>query len=113
MTTHTFSPALGQHYTKAQGHSIVSRFTTWCNKQQHNRMLWQAIILTLHGCVLTPVTMLVSIQGGTDNYLYIPVIAAMAVNLVPNLAALPTKITIPVFLLSIVMDLVIIAAVLL
>lgn len=112
MATNTLIPAINNSYIKPlAGTSLMSRFINWCNAQQNNRLLWQGVILAVHGCILTPIAMLFSLQAGADSYLYIPVIIAMAINLIPNLAALPTKITIPVFLLSILMDLAIIVAV--
>ena len=45
---------------------------------------------------------------GNNLYLFVLAIAAMGMTLVTNLAALPTKITIPVFVLSILIDLAIV-----
>lgn len=111
MTHNSFSPALHHAYVKPAAHqNIVQRFINWCNAQQQHRLLWMGVILALHGCVLTPVAMLLSLQAGAGNFLFVGVIAAMVVNLVPNLAALPTKITIPVFFLSILVDVLVVLA---
>lgn len=45
--------------------------------------------------------------AGANLTLFIVAIAAMGMSLVTNLAAMPTKITIPVFALSILIDLVV------
>jgi hypothetical protein len=42
---------------------------------------------------------------GNNLYLFVLATAAMGMTLVTNLAALPTKITLPVFVLSILIDL--------
>lgn len=46
--------------------------------------------------------------AGTNLTLFIIAIAAMGMSLVTNLAAMPTKTTIPVFVLSILIDLAVI-----
>lgn len=111
MTTNTFLPAFGSNYIKpVQGTSIFKRFITWCASKEEKRLLWQGITLTVHGCILTPASMLAALLAGVDNYLYIPVIIAIAIAFISNLAALPTKITIPVFFLSVLIDLGVITA---
>jgi len=64
-------------------------------------------MITAHGCVITPITIRFVMFSG-NNFAFWPwIIAAMTMSLVTNLAALPTKITIPIFFLSIIIDLVI------
>jgi hypothetical protein len=48
--------------------------------------------------------------GGNNLYLFVLAIAAMGMILITNLAALPTNITIPIFFLSILIDLVLVAS---
>jgi hypothetical protein len=50
------------------------------------------------------------LMGGNSLPLFILAIVSMGMTLVTNLAALPTKITIPVFFLSILIDLGIVIA---
>ena len=58
--------------------------------------------------VLTIFTMFAVILAG-NHFIFWPfIIGGMGITLVVNLAALPTKITIPVFFFSVLMDLVII-----
>jgi hypothetical protein len=90
--------------------SIWSRFINWTEGQQHNRLLWLGISLTGHGCILTPITIMAVLLAGTNLFLFVLALVAMGMSLVTNLAALPTRITIPVFILSILIDIVIIAA---
>jgi hypothetical protein len=80
----------------------------WCEGQQKNRLLWLGVSLTAHGCILTPITIMAVLLAGTNLVLFVLALVAMGVSLVTNLAALPTKITIPVFVFSIVLDIVII-----
>lgn len=111
MTTNTFFPSINSNYIKpAPGISLFKRFIAWCSGKEEERLLWQGIILGIHACVLTPVALLMAVLAGTGNYLYIPVIIAITINVISNLAALPTKITIPVFFFSILIDLGVIAA---
>jgi len=46
--------------------------------------------------------------AGTNMFLFVLAIVAMGASLVTNLAALPTRITIPVFILSTLIDIAII-----
>lgn len=94
----------------AQTHkvSIIRRFFSWCTHQENNRLIWLALIITAHSCVITPITLGFVMFFG-NNFIFWPwVIAAIGMSLIANLAALPTKITIPVFFLGLLIDLVII-----
>ncbi len=90
--------------------AIFSKFFTWCRQQEEYRFGWVAAILTIHGCVLAPLTIFVSFLVGFNIVLIALVIGAMAMALVSNLAAMPTKITIPVFFFSVLVDLAVIIA---
>lgn len=93
--------------------SWISSFLEWADKQNDNRFTWLALALAGHGCFLTPFTVM-AVMATTQNFtLFMAAIGAMALALVTNLAALPTKITIPAFVLSIVADIVIVAITLL
>lgn len=88
--------------------SLYSKFMNWCDGQNENKLLWTGIILAGHGSVITPLTVMAVLLAGTNLYLFILAIIAIGVALVTNLAALPTKITIPVFILSLMVDVIII-----
>ena len=89
--------------------SAFRKFINWCDGQEKNRLGWLAATLTLHGCVLTIITVFAIMLAG-NNFIFWPfAIGAMGMTLVVNLAAMPTKITIPVFFLSVLIDLAIIA----
>jgi len=106
------------HHTN-HGHSVsvpfVTNFINWCNAQEYNRLLWVGLGLGIHGCILTPITVLtVLIFGASLGMVGITAaILAMTAVLIVNLAALPTKVTIPTFAISILVDIVLIAAALL
>ena len=98
-------------YTRERSRtSIVRRFLDWSTNQQENRLLWLGIALTAQGCVLAPITIFAVVLAGTNIALFMAAIVAMAMALVTNLAALPTKYTIPIFLFSILIDLGIVIA---
>ncbi|MGZ8558138.1 MAG: hypothetical protein ACXWWC_07395 [Chitinophagaceae bacterium] len=90
-------------------HSILSQFISWCNSQEKYRFGWLAVILTLHGCVIIPLTVLAIVLSGNSFIFWGIAIGAMAMSLITNLAAMPTKVTIPVFFFSVLLDAVIMA----
>jgi len=91
------------------GTSLITRLVNWTKKQEKDRILWLAIAIVGHGCFITIVTMFAILFSG-NNFIFWPfAIGAMAMSLVVNLAAMPTKITIPIFFLSVLIDLIIIA----
>jgi hypothetical protein len=102
---HSYTPA---YSTSVKSPSILLRFINWCNGQEKYRFGWLAVMLTIHGCVLTPITVLTITLGGNSMLLWGLAIGAMAMPLIVNLAAMPTKITIPVFFFSILLDIVVV-----
>lgn len=104
---HTYNPA---HLIAEKKQSFLSQFINWCNGQEKYRFGWLAISLTLHGCVLAPITVLSIALGGNNFVLWGVAIGAIAMPLVVNLAAMPTKVTIPVFFFSVLLDLVVIVS---
>ena len=88
------------------GKTIITRLLDWCKIQEKDRLLWAALIIISHGCIITPITILSIILAGNSMLMWAFAIGAMAIPLVSNLAAMPTKITIPVFFLSIAIDII-------
>jgi hypothetical protein len=84
--------------------TIIHRFFDWCKAQENNRLLWLAIIIAAHGCFLTPVTVMFVMLSGNSMILWGFALGAMAMSLVSNLAALPTKFTLPVFFVRLLID---------
>jgi hypothetical protein len=101
----TISTSYSEVSSKA---SVWTRFMNYCKGQEKNRLLWLGVILAAHGCILTPITVMVTFIGGAHFPLFMAGMIAMGIALVTNLAAMPTKVTIPAFALSILVDVVII-----
>ena len=71
-------------------------------------MLWLGIALSAHGCIITPLTIMAVLLAGTNLFLFILALVAMGATLVTNLAVMSTKVTLPVFVLSMIVDVAII-----
>jgi hypothetical protein len=84
--------------------SLISRFSNWCAAQEPNRLGWLGAIIAIHGCVLTPVTLFFIVLAGTNITFFVAALVAMGMSLVTNLAAMPTKITLPAFFISVLID---------
>jgi hypothetical protein len=84
--------------------SLFKRFMNYCKGQENNRLLWLGIALAAHGCVLTPITLMAVLMAGTNMALFMLALIAMGLSVVTNLAAMPTRVTIPVFVFSILID---------
>ena len=89
--------------------SIISRFVEWCDRQETTRFGWTAAIIALHGCFLTPVTVATVAMTSNSVALWAVAIGAMGMTLITNLSAMPTKVTIPVFILSVLIDVSVVA----
>ena len=61
-----------------------------------------------HSCVLTPITVMAGLASGGGFLVVIGAILSISIVVITSLAALPTRITIPVFFLSVIVDLVLI-----
>lgn len=107
ITNPTIATAYSERVAKT---SLWTRFIEWSKAQESNRFGWTAGILAGHGCIVTPITLFAIILSGSNIIFFIAAIVAMMASLVTNLAAMPTKITIPTFVLTILMDLIIIAS---
>ena len=102
---HTITPSYTEtHYR----YSLWKQFITWAKGQEENRLLWLAVAIIGHGCIITIMTMLAIIFSGNHFVFWPFAIAAMSITVVSNLAALPTRITIPIFFISILIDVAII-----
>jgi hypothetical protein len=90
--------------------TVFTKFFGWCKAQERNRFGWLAISLAAHGCILTPLVVFAVGVSGNNLTLWIAAMLAMGVTLIVNLAAQATKITIPIFFLSILVDIAVIVA---
>lgn len=102
----TLNQTIHTSYSEISTHSSLwARFQSFCKNQEDNRLIWLGVILAVHGCVLTPITVVATLFAGPNFVLFMTAMVAMGIALVTNLAAMPTKVTIPAFALSIVIDL--------
>jgi hypothetical protein len=105
MSTTIFNQSIPVHHVgKIPAFSFLAKFIDWSRNQEENRLLWLAFSLTIHGCILAPIAILAVMLAGNALVLFMLVIISMGMSLVTNLAAMPTKITIPIFALSILID---------
>jgi hypothetical protein len=105
------NPTIAAAYTeRIATPSLWTRFIQWSNDQEQYRFGWTAGVLAGHGCIITPITLFAIILSGSNLVFFIAAIIAMMASLVTNLAAMPTKYTIPTFFISIVIDLIIIVS---
>lgn len=85
-----------------------TRFMTWCESQEENRMLWVGLSLAIHGCILTPITLIAICLAGLATWMIALATASLMLTLVVNLAAVPVKNAIPVFCLSLALNIIVI-----
>ena len=101
----SYAPVYNNRATKK---SVWKRFIGWADKQEEHRFGWTAFSIAGHGCVFTILTVITILITG-NNFIFWPfAIAGMVIPLVANLAAMPTKITIPVLFFSLLIDVLII-----
>lgn len=111
MATTIFNPiAVNTYNENALSTSLSARFIQWCKGQQENRLLWLGFALAGQGCFLAPAAIFVVLATGGNFVLFMTALVAMAITLVTNLAAMPTKITIPFFFASILLDVAVVIA---
>ena len=104
----TLNQTINTTYTESLAQpSLWSRFMTYSKGQEHNRIMWVGLVLAIHGCALTPITVMATLFAGPNFFLFMTAMVAMGIALVTNLAAMPTKITIPAFALSVLIDIVV------
>lgn len=93
----------------ARKNNYLKRFLQFAENQQPNSFGWLAVALFAQGCLLAPVTILAIVQNGNSLGLWMACILTFVITEVTNLAAMPTKITIPVFFAGAIIDLAVIA----
>ena len=93
-----------------KAHSLLHTFNAWCTAQdaQHH-FGWTGISLLATAAVFFPLTMAFVLVNGAAFPLIITAMVALVLVLVLNLAAMPTRYTIPAFFFGIGIDIAIIA----
>lgn len=90
--------------------SAIARFFKWAEAEDlEHHVGWVGITVTLMSAVCFPLCMAIILWNGAGFGLIIAAMVSLALVVVANLAALPTKYTIPFFFLGILADLVVIA----
>ena len=90
--------------------TLVNKFITWCHVQEKNRFFWLGIALMGGIGTVLPLTLCaVVFIGGNDIIFWVMACVVNVPILVLNLAALPTKITLPVLFIAWAIDILIIA----
>jgi len=110
---HTHHNAANLHHPVLGITALWNKLLLFSEKQQSNRMLWTAIGIFGHGTVFTPIAMGLVFYTSHIFGLLITVCFSMILVVIVTLAALPTKYVIPVFLLSLLIDVCVIISALL
>jgi hypothetical protein len=98
-----------QHVNKKR--TVLNRFFSWAaNEDAAHHVAWVGISVTLTSAVFFPMTMTAILLNGANFSLIIGAMTTLALVVVVNLAAMPTKYTIPLFFLCALSDLGIILA---
>jgi len=87
---------LYNYHVSNRSQTLISKFFSWCQAQESDRFMWLAITLfTQIGLTLPLTAVFITFLGG-NNFVWWVILAAVNIPvLVLNLAAFPTKITLP------------------
>ena len=81
---------------KLQRENFLTRFANWCTAQESNRFLWLGVTFFAQIGLMLPVAAFSILFFGNNNIvLWIIICTVNLPTLVLNLAALPTKVTLP------------------
>lgn len=108
MSTITYPSEYSHYQIQTQRKTAVSRFLTWLNQEEKNRIAWVGIGITAMSAVFFPLTMAAILFNGAVFKLIIGAMISLALVVITNLAALPVKYTIPAFILGVSIDIVLI-----
>ena len=88
--------------------NVFIRLGEWLVSQEKNHIAWVGISITVMAAVFFPITMSAVLYNGAIFSLIMGAMVSLAIVVITNLAALPTKYTIPALMLGILMDIVLI-----
>jgi hypothetical protein len=92
----------------------LQRFIAWATEEDKERhIVWVGATITAMAAVFFPLTMSVILINGASFGLIITAMVSLSIVVVTNLAAMPTRYTIPFFLLGILIDLIVVVIALL
>jgi hypothetical protein len=110
MNSITYNSAYEIYSVETVHKNLLTRFLTWAKSEEKNRIAWMGISITTMSAVFFPITMSAILFNGAIFKLIIGSIFSLALVVIANLAALPTKYTIPAFIAGIIIDIVLILA---
>jgi len=88
-----------------QKKSLIANFIQWAtNEDEEHHIAWVGASITAMAAVFFPLTMSVILLNGAAFGLIITAMISLSLVVITNLAALPTRYTIPFFLLGIFID---------
>ena len=100
------------HYRSIPAHrslsTVITRLVEWTKNQEKNHIAWVGISITVMSAIFFPITMTAILFNGATLSLIMGAMISLAAVVITNLAALPTKYTIPAFALGILIDIVLI-----
>jgi hypothetical protein len=94
-----------EQYSYTASKSLWEKFIEFSDRQEYNRLAWVVIGILGHGTIFTIGTLAAVTLLGNIFVLYIIACCSMVMVVAVNLAALPTKYTVPIFFLSLLIDL--------
>ncbi len=109
-TVHTIQPEISGANTHVQ-ENPVQKFFGWCNAQEEKRFLWLAVGFIVNIGAVLPLTVLALILAGINTH-FLLLLVVCCVNvpvLALNLAAQPTKVTLPSLFFAWVVNAIVIA----
>jgi hypothetical protein len=92
---------------KSQVH-VIARFMEWIKKEEKNHIAWVGASIMVMSAVFFPITITAILLNGAIFTLVMGAVVSLAGVVITNLAALPTKYTIPALMMGILMDIVLI-----
>jgi hypothetical protein len=104
MSSITFQTNYGNLLLERKQTSLTSRFLTWTKQEEKNRIAWVGISIIVMTAIFFPITMAAILFNGAGFKLIVGAMISLILVVIPNLAALPTKYTIPAFLTGVVID---------
>lgn len=109
---HTIShPPLTLVHDRKSHSSVFSRFFAWATNQDEKfHVGWVGASVMLMGGVIFPSAMAFILMNGAEFSLIMAAMSTLVLVVVANLAALPTKFTIPFLFLGVLTNLVLISA---
>jgi hypothetical protein len=97
-------------YIQVRRKSLFSQLGQWVSDEERNHLVWAGIAITAMAVLFLPLTMTAILLNGSDFSLIIITMFSFALVVITNLSALPTRFTIPAFVVGVLIDLLVIVA---